>query len=188
MKLLSKPSQGGFTLIELMVTVVVLGVVLSIGVPSFQSQIRNNTSIAMGEDFTSALAMARIEAITRGKRVSICRSLDGVKCAAPGDWKVGFMVYVDQKTVDMPAVLETGVGEVIKVWPAQKPGSVLQVKQGTQIAFIGFTGNGTLVRLPTVNTAVTVVSKVNSCTGLAATEIGVNLVGMVSSRKKDCGV
>ena len=42
--------QKAFTLIELMVTISVLGVVLSLAIPSFNKQILNSKSVTMGED------------------------------------------------------------------------------------------------------------------------------------------
>lgn len=63
--------QRGFTLIELMVTVVVLTVVLLITVPSFQNFIATQRVRNASYDLVSALLLARSQAIARNGRVSV---------------------------------------------------------------------------------------------------------------------
>lgn len=69
----------GFTLIELMVTIAVAAVVLSIVVPSFGSMIDRSRLRNAAEQLRSDLAVARSEALRRGRPVvvSFTRSGDG---------------------------------------------------------------------------------------------------------------
>ena len=83
----------GFTIIELMITVAIAAIVLAVAIPSFQAQIRNNQSIALGEDFASAINFARSEAVKRATRVSLCASDNGISCG--GAWTDGFIAFVD---------------------------------------------------------------------------------------------
>jgi type IV fimbrial biogenesis protein FimT len=80
------PGQRGFTLIELMVTVTVAGVVLAIGIPSFTKLIANNRIATQTNEFVSALNLARSEAVRRAQGVSVRSSDGGVEFA--GGWKV----------------------------------------------------------------------------------------------------
>ena len=70
-------SQIGFTLIELLVTLTIVAVLLAIAIPGFNETLKNNRITSQVNEFTSALYYARSEAITRGKRVTLCKSADG---------------------------------------------------------------------------------------------------------------
>lgn len=67
--------QNGFTLVELMIAVVVLGVLATIAFPSFQSTIRSNRIATTSNDLIASMALARSEAVKnrRGGGVCLCR-------------------------------------------------------------------------------------------------------------------
>ncbi|MGB5065269.1 MAG: GspH/FimT family pseudopilin, partial [Candidatus Competibacter sp.] len=69
--------KSGFTLIELMITVALAAIVLTLGVPAFQETIRNNRLATTVNDFISSLNLTRSEAIKRGTRVTLCKSANG---------------------------------------------------------------------------------------------------------------
>ena len=87
-----KDKQGGFTLIELMFTVVVLAVLLAIGVPSFRDFLRNSRMAAQANDLLSAVNLTRSEAVKRRAPVTLC--VGATDCAA-GDFEDGWLVFVD---------------------------------------------------------------------------------------------
>lgn len=66
--------QRGVTLIELLLTVTVFAVLLSIGVPSFSEFLRNNARTTRLNEMIGAFAIARSEAITRRTTVTLCES------------------------------------------------------------------------------------------------------------------
>jgi type IV fimbrial biogenesis protein FimT len=74
----------GFTIIELMITVVIASILLTIGVPSFQNLIRENRLATQANEFITALNMARSEAIRRGQNVTVT--------ANGGNWNNGWVV------------------------------------------------------------------------------------------------
>jgi type IV fimbrial biogenesis protein FimT len=62
-------SSGGFTLIELMISVLLVAVLLGIGVPSFRTLIDNQRLRAVSSDLRIALNMTRSEAVKRNRSV-----------------------------------------------------------------------------------------------------------------------
>jgi len=63
--------SGGFTLVELMVTVIIGAILLSVAVPSFTNLIRRNQITTYANEFGTAVNLARSEAIKRATSVSI---------------------------------------------------------------------------------------------------------------------
>jgi type IV fimbrial biogenesis protein FimT len=77
-----KRRTQGFSLMELMVVVTLVGTILAIGAPSFTEFRRNNRLTGAGNDFLGALLLARTEAIKRQRTVSLCAS-DNAGSATP---------------------------------------------------------------------------------------------------------
>ena len=84
----------GFTLIELMVTLSVVAVLLSAGVPSFSVMIKNNRLVTENYALRTVLGAARSEAQTQRATVIVCRSANALDCST-GDWGAGYMAFVD---------------------------------------------------------------------------------------------
>lgn len=83
----------GFTLIELVVTVTIAMVLVSIAVPSFRTLTQNNRMTTQINDLIADLSYARSEAIKRRTNVSICTSSDGVTCTG-GSWTGGRLLAI----------------------------------------------------------------------------------------------
>ncbi len=60
-----RKQNSGFTLIELMITVILISVILGIGVPSFKELIRNSRLSTATNEFISSMYLARSEAVKR---------------------------------------------------------------------------------------------------------------------------
>jgi len=96
---MKKYKQQGFTLLELMIVVAMLGVITAIGIPSFKSMMVTSEVVDTTNDFTMSLKRARSEAIKRGKDVRICSSTDGETCSGvAGNWSRGWLIYVDNNS------------------------------------------------------------------------------------------
>jgi len=89
-------SKGnGFSLIEVIVTLAIAAIVLSIGVPSFQSYTQNNRQTIAINELATALRLARNSAITHRARTVVCKSSDGANCTTYGTWTQGWIVFTD---------------------------------------------------------------------------------------------
>lgn len=164
----------GFTLVELMVTVAVAGVLLAIAVPSFTDLMRNNRSLAAANELVSALNAARAEAVKRGTRVSLCPSANGTSCSGTA-WQTGWIVFVDGAASDTTSTA-TVSGTPLSRRTAMPTGAT-----ATGIAtFIRYSGLGfaPIRQDITVQTA--------SCTGLNARRISFSASGRIRVVKVAC--
>lgn len=86
---------GGFTLVELLVTVAIVVIVLSLAAPSFQAMLQNNRLSAQVDGLTSALNYARNTALSQAVSVQVCPVgvLSSSTCGA--NWAAGWMVVSD---------------------------------------------------------------------------------------------
>jgi type IV fimbrial biogenesis protein FimT len=93
--MICKPTrQRGFSLVELMVTITVMGILVAIALPSFRDVIHRNQVSSVSNELLASLAYARTEAIARGQLVSMCPSTDnGVSCAGGKGFESGWIVY-----------------------------------------------------------------------------------------------
>ncbi len=69
MKACAKSKSAGFTLTELMIAVAILGILVSLGMPSFQQMLRSAEIRSVAESVSNGLQRARAEAVSRNTRV-----------------------------------------------------------------------------------------------------------------------
>ena len=69
-----KARQAGFNLLELMITLLIAGMVLGFGIPSFTQFIASNRMAAAANDLVTSIHAARTEAVKRRQTVTICAS------------------------------------------------------------------------------------------------------------------
>lgn len=100
----------GFSLIELMTTLTIAAIILSLAAPGMSRLIGGNRMATQASDMVANLALARSEAIKRGASTTLCPSNSGTACTAT-DWSAGYMVFVD---LDGDGVFDNGSDIVLR--------------------------------------------------------------------------
>ena len=96
--------EHGLTLVELLVTIAIVSIPLTIGVPSFKSLLRSSDMYSNTSDMVTAFNYARISAVKNGTSVQI----------GPQDlasWDSGLVVWLDSDDDDI-----WDDGEELRLW------------------------------------------------------------------------
>ncbi|MCC4616700.1 Tfp pilus assembly protein FimT/FimU [Xanthomonas campestris pv. asclepiadis] len=124
MKAATRSCTKGYTAVQLMIVMAIIGVMAAIGLPSFNTLIEWQRAQARVHLLTAHLAMARSMAITHRLPVSVCPSVDGANCRPDGDWSQGWILFKDPARGGQPA----------------NAGSILRVEQHAASDNISITG------------------------------------------------
>ena len=92
----------GFTLIELIVTVVIVGIIFAAGIPGLNALLGNVSINSSADKLVNSLAYARGESVAR---------VDDISVGAIGGGRVGWNVYIDD---DADCTLDNGE-EILRV-------------------------------------------------------------------------
>ena len=89
----------GVTLIELMVTVVLVSIILAVGIPSLSWMVKNNRRATQLNILAADMNLARSEAVKRNLTVTVCkRNSDGDDCDNSATWTQGWITFVDMNS------------------------------------------------------------------------------------------
>jgi type IV fimbrial biogenesis protein FimT len=124
------PAQRGFTMIELMVTVSIAAIMMTVAIPSFVELIRNSRLTTQANDFVLSLMYAKSEAIKRNQSVVVCSSADGASCANSVNWEQGWIVYQD---ANQDGAVDSN--EILQVKNSLTGGNTLRTGTRTRITF-----------------------------------------------------
>ncbi|MGQ0750845.1 MAG: GspH/FimT family pseudopilin [Betaproteobacteria bacterium] len=96
----------GFTLIEVLFAIVILGVLLSLAAPSMRNLVLDQRVKTVVSDMHATLIFARSEAIKRNQYVAVCAmNNDGSGCQNSTDWARGWIVYLDADGNGIPGAV-----------------------------------------------------------------------------------
>ena len=137
----------GFTIMELLVTVMVGAILVDIGMPQLNVFLQDNARTACINTMVSSMSYARTQAITRNEQVSLCEAdTTGVSsggtvtaCTSTGgNFKNGWIVFSD---ADGAGDVDAGIDDIIRIFQPQTcDGSTVTVTGSAQ--FVSFRNNG----------------------------------------------
>lgn len=88
-----RSKSQGFSLLEMLVTLFIVGIIVSFGVKSFSALLNSGRTQQVANSLGAALAQARSESIARGGSVQMCGTDTGARCVTGFD--TGWLVYED---------------------------------------------------------------------------------------------
>lgn len=100
-----KPSMHGFGLIELMITVAIIGIMSSMAIPAFSEWVADTKTRTMAEVFQNNIRLAQTEALRRGRQVQFFLTTAtpalSVAAAANGkNWGIQSMTLTNKDTAE----------------------------------------------------------------------------------------
>jgi type IV fimbrial biogenesis protein FimT len=174
-----KIAQHGFTLLELMTALAVVGVLVAIATPSFKQFAANSRTAAAGNSLANALAVARSEALRQSTPVSICASQDGKTCQDTTDWSIGWLVFTDNSGTK--GLLDS-TDVAIQAWPAPAGGVTVTLVATNADHYVRFNARGMNDR----STTDTFTVAVAGCRGNNISQIAVTASGSPQLTKVAC--
>ena len=112
---IKKLDNQGFTLLELMVTVAIAAILVTMAVPTFRDTIRNNRLVTTNNMLLASLNLARSEAVKRNMPVTV-RKVDNnsfTNLGAGANWENGWDVFTD---VNSNSNFDAGTDVLIKTY------------------------------------------------------------------------
>lgn len=99
--------QAGYSLYELLITLLIAATVLSVGLPSFGRLAADQRLRAQIDPVFHAVHLARKTSIARRQVVTLCPSTNFEDCHDSADWSSGWILFVNADR-DHPAVRDDG--------------------------------------------------------------------------------
>jgi len=89
--------QRGFTIYELLITMLMIGIIVTIGVPGMSSFMQNSRISGTANDLHSSFQLARSEAARSKNNITICASANSMDAAAAcgGTFDDGWIIFID---------------------------------------------------------------------------------------------
>ena len=176
---MSMERQQGFTLVELLITIVVVSILLATAVPSFMQAIKNNRVAGQANSFVVSTHMARNEAVKRGASTTMCAANTTMN-ACDTNWSTGWIIFSD---LNRDGVLNAGTGDCEDTEDCLL-GTVTGPEKSTLTA-----GNSNIRFLPTGQTAngpLTLTLKADDCEHQQERSIIITLQGHTTVTQRAC--
>jgi len=136
---MKKRQQRGFTLYELLVTIMIIGVIMAIGVPNMAEFTQNSRLTSTSNDMLSSFYIARSEAARSKSNITICASANSLDPAAAcgGTFNDGWIIFVD---LNGDLVHDAPAESIVKAFPPVATGVVITTAANAN--YFAFAGTG----------------------------------------------
>lgn len=109
-------TSSGFTLVELIVTMVIAAILVAFALPGMNTVTQNSRLITQNNNLISDINLARSEAIRSARTARICTwnstlTPNAPNCDNNGNWSLGRVIWVDRNN---NGVLDIALGELMR--------------------------------------------------------------------------
>lgn len=135
--------EAGFTLVELVITLTIAGILIAVAAPAMQTFILDQRLTTQANDFIADLSLSRSESIRRASNVVICKqggSVSSPSCSTSAAWEAGWVVFVD---ADSDGTLDSNE-TVLRIRQSLDGSNTLTATSGTNNLIFSSTGLTTL--------------------------------------------
>jgi type IV fimbrial biogenesis protein FimT len=136
---MSRAKQHGFTIYELLITMIMIGIILSVGVPSMTTFMQGSRISGTANDLHSSFQLARSEAARSKNNITICASANSMDAGAAcgGTFDDGWIIFIDLNG----DIARGGAGEnIIRAHPAID--DRLDITTNAGATYFGFAPSG----------------------------------------------
>ncbi|MBS3670700.1 MULTISPECIES: GspH/FimT family pseudopilin [Halomonadaceae] len=126
--------ESGFTLLELLVTLLLVGIIAVLGLPNFQALGERTARSSEINRLQSAFAFARNTAISQRQQITLCPANKSRKACA-NDWSSELMIVRGDKTNSITK------DDILRIVPAQQDTQVTYSRGWSRIRYspLGYT-------------------------------------------------
>lgn len=132
--------QKGFTLVQLMTTMAIAGILSTVALPNFRQLHIQSKATANVNNLLNQLRFARDYALAHGRYVSICAIGNNQSCGQ--DWNRGLYVFFDSDADGKLAQAD----DIVREFPRQDATASLTLNAALNANFINYTPYGTSFR------------------------------------------
>jgi len=180
-------AQRGLTMIELLISMLILGILSAIAVPSFQKLIVSSSITSDANSLMSDLAIARSEAARTGGPVTVCLTSNGTSCATSTSvgWSMGRIVFTDNATGGTVGTVDSG--ETVLRYTATIANSANNITPGNlpHSTYITYTSTGIVSGLATGTDATFKICR-GTTSKYPGTMVTISVTGRASSAATTC--
>lgn len=163
-------SESGFTLLELLVTILLAAILVTIAIPSFRNMILDNEITATANALVVGLKVARSDALRESRDVTLCPG-STTACNNTGSWTAAWSVWVNR----------SGKQTAIRTNGSSPTSIVVSQNGSTSGTAVGYLPDGTINTAVTPTVPITYLVCDTQRTGETGVEIFVSPTGSVRS-------
>lgn len=124
-----------------MITIAIVAILAALAMPSYRQTIQSNRTVTDANEFVTAFNLARGEAMTRSRPVTLCPSANGTSCVGAASWAVNrWIVFTDY---GVRGQVNPATDTVLRVWdPINKDNTLEAVESAKAVQWISFDRSG----------------------------------------------